>query len=288
MIVQAYDVGGTWIRAAKFIDGKMKKKVKERTDYDFIQHIRSLSKKLGEADVLSLAFPGPVEEGILLSAPPLGLKKSLDIRKEFSSLEKRIVVDNDLNAAVLAELHDGYGKQWNNFYLLTISTGIGVGIVLDGKVRNGGEFGHCEINMEKKRACFCGRMNCWCAYSSGKGIEGALIYDLGIKVSADEVFKTDTQTLICDDPVALRKRETIKETLNYAQIANAKGLALMINALQVEGIVIMGSIGRKQFKEMIPSRRALQHYTLNSIPPIVKTRLGEDIGLLGAYYQALS
>lgn len=279
MIVQAYDVGGTWIRAANIKDGHIGKIIKERTEPDFIAQIQRISKGFRKADCISLALPGPVQEGILLSAPPLGIKQPLDLREQLSSLEKKVIVENDLNAAVLAEDYRGYGKEWDNFYLLSLSTGIGAGIIINGKPVKGGEFGHNTIRPlgYPNHLCICGKRDCWCAFSSGKGMENlaqrlATNYHTAEEVC--EAYRNNEQ-----DAMAI---------VEIAKNANAQGLAMMINALEVEGIVIMGSLGLEQFDILIPTEKEIKEYALNPVPKIVKTKLGDTIGLLGAYYRALS
>lgn len=288
--MQVFDLGGTWIRAANISnEGKFGSIIKEPTEEDFIGQIKKISGQLtlsteerNHLDYIVVATPGPVRDGMLLSAPPLGLKNSLDLKKELASLvtgkSTEIIVENDLNAAVLAELHEGYGKQWNNFYLLTLSTGIGAGIVLNGKSVKGGEFGHSPINPLEypDQRCSCGRTNCWSAYASGKGIESLIkkIYP-----------KYETIEEVCK---AYKKEEAARTIINIANNANAQGLAMMINALEVEGIVIMGSLGLHQYNLLIPSNIEIEEYAINSIPEIVKTKLGDTIGLLGAYYRAIS
>jgi len=281
MRIEAYDLGGTWLRSAIIEDGRIISKRKENTEKDFCAQIKRISGSFNkyESQKISLAVPGPVQENILLSAPPLGKKKPVDFRSELSSLEKEIIVENDLNAAVLAELYEGQGKQWKNFYLLTISTGIGAGIVMDGHMLKGGEFGHCQINTKytySDRICFCGRVNCWCAYSSGKGLERAIKEDLGYNYPIEKIFKEE------------RRLPKMNPIIFDMKNANTLGLALMINALDVEGIVVMGSLGLKQFKHIMPTKRYLERFAFNPVPPIVKTKLGDDIGLLGAYYRAVS
>ncbi len=281
MIIETYDVGGSWIRGAIVQDGEIKEIRKCVTKENWIEQIKSLSEILRrdyEPSQVSLALPGPVSGGILLSAPPLGLREAIDIKEQLSSLGTKIVVENDLNAAVLAELYQGYGKQWNNFYLLTLSTGIGAGIVINGQVVKGGEFGHNLVNPTgyPNQMCSCGKRNCWCAYSSGRGIE-KLAETLGSKYTSAEK--------VCE--AYRRGEESARGIITITHYANTQGLAMMVNALEMEGIVIMGSLGLEQFDILIPQRDEIQKHAINPVPSIVKTELGDNIGLLGAYYRAL-
>lgn len=284
--IQAFDIGGTWTRAVNISsDKKFGSAHKERTQKDFITQIKRISyelipneKERKLLDYIAVILPGPVENGILLAAPPLALKKPLNFKKKLAYLiqgsSTEIFVENDLTAAVYAELYYGHGKHWDNFYLLTLSTGIGVGIVINREVVRGGEFGHNKVVPREagNRKCICGRTDCWCAFSSGKGIE-SLIKDIHPKY--------ETVEKICRE----YKDQAAKKIIDIARNANAQGLAHMINALEMQGIVIMGSLGIKQFDILIPNTVQIQEYTINKVPPIVKTELGDNIGLQGVYKQ---
>jgi len=284
MIVEAYDVGGTWTRGALISQEGMLIRIQERTTENFVRQIKSLSERLrmdATPDIVSVAVPGPVKDGILLSAPPLKRKTPINIAEELSGLEREIIVENDLNAAVLAELHLGYGRKWQNFYLLTLSTGIGAGIVLHGQTVKGGEFGHCYIRGSldnEQRLCDCGKRGCWSAYASGRGVE---------RITAEELKGATVETIFSIPRDKSRRRNRIAEEIRASvRSANAQGLALMINAIDIEGIVVMGALGLKHFAKVIPDKEQIERYAINPIPEIVKTKLGDNIGLLGAYYIA--
>lgn len=276
MIVEAYDVGGTWMRGALVSPEGIFAREKESTQRDFLGQIRSLSRKLrmhGTPDCVSVAVPGPVKGDVLYGAPPLNRERSINIAKGLSGLEKKVFVENDLNAAALTEMHEGYGREWQSFYLLTISTGIGVGIVLKGRPVGGasGEFGHCNVNLRQfPLQCACGRIGCWAAYASGPGIDN--FAQKFYSITKEEVFEG--------------KSLYARAVLRFLRNVNARGLGIMVNALDVQGIVVMGSLGLGQFEKIIPSKGNIRKYAFNSVPPIVRTELGDDIGLLGAYYVA--
>ncbi len=61
----------------------------------------------------------------------------------------------------------------------------------------------------------------------------------------------------------------------------------MCNAIEVEGIAVMGSVALKQFDKIIPSKKEIEEYCINPIPEITPTKLGKEIGLLGAYFFGL-
>lgn len=280
-VIECYDVGGTQIRGAIFKNGKeIFSKTTATNKYHFISQIEKLSKDLsrcGKSSVVSIGVPGPIADGIVLAAPPLGLKKQLNIKSKLeNALNKKVFVENDLNLAVKAELHYGYGRIYKNFYLLTLSTGIGSGIVLEGEPLHGslGEFGHTVLNLDSKDICICGHKGCWAAYSSGAGIEKRYYCLAGKKASCDEVFNLSS------------KKEIAKQIVSDARLYNAAGIGAMINAFQVDAIIIMGSLAMNQFSRIIPSKDKIKKFTINKIPEIIPTKLGDQIGILGAYIHA--
>lgn len=287
MLVEAYDVGGTWLRGA-LIEGSesdapvIVSQIKERTKRDPVMQIRDLSWRLRERsapDAVSIVLPGPVRNGVLLKAPPLGIIHPINVQEQLQQVSGRVYVENDLNAALQAELRMGIGTQRENFYLLTISTGIGAGIVLNGKavLGNAGEFGHNVIERREDLAFRCGCQNkgCWSALCSGRGIENLAKHQYGRVLECEEVFANDD----AGDPFA---RRIIVAVEDY----NAQGIGMMVNALEVEAIAVMGSIGRHRFSKVIPSREHIAAYTVNEVPDILPTTVGDEIGLLGAFYVA--
>lgn len=284
MLMELYDVGGTWTRGAlaKYTSFTSKltffEKIKERTEEDFCAQILRMSPKLrktSKPSCVSVAVPGPVEGSRLLKVPQLGIKDSIDVAERLEPLKRHVYVENDMNAAAHAELAAGYGNTYNNFYLLTFSTGIGAGIVLNRTPLKGksGEFGHNVLGDTYTHECGCGNYGCWGALCSGKGIENLLERYRCLKMSAEEFFSQEP--------------EKIKGMLELIHDYNAKGIGTMINSLEVDAIIVMGSLGLNQFDKIIPSQDEIKRYTINPIPPIIPTKLGEDIGLIGAFYSAL-
>lgn len=293
-LIECYDVGGTNIRGAlieygskKIIKSESSKTVR-RDSNRFVEQIKDMSISLrnsilsSQIDILavSLGLPGPVKNAILLESPPLRFHSKLDIPSELKKyIKETIFVDNDLNVAAKAELHLGVGKTVETFYLLTISTGIGVGIVLNGNVINGtsGEFGHnvLERDLNKANKCSCGRMGCWVAMASGYGIESIIKNKFKNDITVENLFE-----------IYNNGDEKAKEIIDMVRDYNAHGIGNMLNALQVDTVVIMGSIGLNQFNSILPSPEEIKKYTINEVPKIQPTRLGSNIGLLGAYISA--
>lgn len=224
-------------------------------------------------DVSVMGLPGPVNGNKLLASAPLKIKEPVDLFKWNDFFSNSLFIENDLNLAVRAEMVRGAGKNWKNFYLLTLSTGIGSGIVLDEKSLLGsvGEFGHSVLDGSPTAPlCDCGHRGCWSAFSSGAGIVDHVLEKTGMKMTTEEAFTK------ANDP-------KINEIISEARRKNAHGMGMMLNALPMEGIVIMGSVGLNQFSRIIPTAGEIRPFCVNPIVPIIPTSLGDEIGIWGAY-----
>jgi len=296
--VECYDVGGTNIRGALIdIENHINKpacsscKTIKGSPQEFFKQIKGISKKMREEFfslgykpqnilAVSLGLPGPVRNNMLLAAPPMHISSSMDVVAGLKDdVKEPIFVENDMKAAVRAELKLGIGKKLKNFCLLTISTGIGVGVVADGNVirEASAEFGHIvlERDLERANKCSCGKYGCWVAQSSGYGIELLSEKFLKRKIDAKEFFDMyDSNDKNAGDIV-----EVIKDY-------NAHGIGNIVNVFYLDAIVVMGSIGLNRFKIVIPSKEEIGKYAINDVPRVVPTELGDDIGLLGAYMVA--
>ena len=281
-LIECYDIGGTKIRGALIKNGRIIRSLWFRTNKnpnEFIKQIKQMSNLLRidipskKINAVSIGLPGIVKNNVLIESHKLKMKNLKLAQKLGKQMKKHVFVTNDLKAAVRAELNFGIGKYVKNFYLLTISTGIGSGLVIDGKVIRGfcGEFGHetLERNPKKANKCNCGRLGCWETMSGGLGIERIIKKRLKRKLTVEEFFNSKNK----------KAKDIIKEVRDY----NAHGIGNMLNAFSVDRIVIMGSVGLNQFSKIIPSSNEIKKYTINKIPKIVKTKLGDNIGLLGAY-----
>lgn len=282
MRIYCFDVGGTHIRFGNYLNNRLTEHKKERTQQHFLYQIREITKKAKEhtkPSAISVVVPGPVHNGVLLKAPPLNMNEPIDVKKGLADLCEEIIVENDLNAAAQAENRIGAGTRYKNFYLLTLSTGIGAGVIINGEPLKGlcCEFGHnlIETSEEYKLRCNCQRSGCWAALASGNGIKNLSKIVMGKEKSPEEIFK-----------LAHRGNSKAKDLVARIRDYNARGIGTMLNSYAVDLIVVMGSIGLKQFDKVIPLDIEISNYTIHPVPKILKTELGDDIGLYGAHILA--
>lgn len=202
-------------------------------------------------------------------------------------------IENDANCAALGEAYAGCGNGSKNFVAVTLGTGVGSGIIVDGKIVSGvnfagGECGHMVIVVDGE-PCTCGRKGCWEAYASAT----ALIRQTKDAMDADpdsvmhelaaEEGKVSGRTAFD----AMRKGDIsgINVVNNYIKYV-ACGLINLVNALQPEIICVGGGICNEGETLMKPLRRYVQaeRYSIHSKlqTKLMKAQLGNDAGVIGA------
>jgi len=313
-VIIGVDIGGTKI-ASGIISaaGKLKKSVVLPTlagkgaDASMQQVFDSIDDLLSGSKIdkkkikgIGVCAPGPLDpvKGIVHNPPNLPGWKEVPlaslVKKRFKIATK---LENDANAAAMAEMVWGAAKGYKNVFYVTVSTGIGTGIIIDGKIYHGknglaGEGGHMTINYDAKDdVCGCGQIGCAEALASGphtvRRLKAKLEKDPKIVTSIVDLVDGDmdkvTMRTIAEaagkkDKLALK---TIKEQGEILGI----WLGSMINILDPEIIVIGGGvslIGEFLFKEI---RRSAHAHTINifaSKTPIVQAHLKKNVGIFGA------
>jgi predicted NBD/HSP70 family sugar kinase len=286
--IECFDIGGTYIRGAIIENGKIISYLRVNSTSgkgkkELIKKICFVSKTIRKQCccrkvlLTVLAVPGPIENGIAKSLPPLKINFAINFQSELAhKLKNKIVVENDLKVATYAELKKGLGSKHKHFYLLSISTGIGSGVVINRSVlmNNSGEYGHCVIERNKNaNRCPCGSVGCWVAHCSGIGLEITFKKILKKNLSPQDFFS-----------LAENGNRQANQILSKIREYNAQAIGIMCNAFEVSLISVMGSIGLNQFHKVIPSRNEIQQYTINTVPDILPSILGENIGLFGAFF----
>lgn len=187
------DIGGTKILYSVLdekgnILSEIKKTPTPKTADEIVDTLKSIiNENYHDIDVIGLSSAGAVnlENTMVLSSTP-NLPEGYN-KIDFSTLsDKKVFVENDANCAVWAEYKSGAAKGFKTVLIVTIGTGIGGGVVSDGKLFRGStgnalEVGSMKIFADKRQKCTCGRYDCWESYASGTGLKncaklGALTY----------------------------------------------------------------------------------------------------------------
>lgn len=250
---------------------------------------------MSDIESVGLGTPGTVNcEGVIEYANNLGFTNvpAKQMLIDRLGIEK-VYVENDANCAALGEAYAGVGNGAKDFVAVTLGTGVGSGIIVDGKIVNGvnfagGECGHMVIMMNGEQ-CSCGRKGCWEAYASATALirqtkrameeyPDSVMHEL-----AKEEGKVSGRTAFD----AMRKGDIagIKVVDNYINYISC-GLINLVNALQPEIICIGGGICNEGESLMKRLRRSVQaeRYSIYSKiqTKIVRAELGNDAGVIGA------
>ncbi|MCB0895376.1 MAG: ROK family protein [Nocardioides sp.] len=205
-----------------------------------------------------------------------------------------VVLDNDANCAARAEVTYGAIGGAETALLVTMGTGIGGAVVLDGEVHRGfngmaGEFGHMQV-VPGGHACECGGAGCWEQYSSGNALvrlaRDAIV--AGEPTTLAEACGEDpgqltgpmvTDAAAAGDAVALRAFATVGDWLGV-------GLANLVAAFDPEIVVIGGGLSAAGDLLLDPARSALRASLVGSahrdVPPVARAALGPEAGAIGA------
>ncbi|MEM5874673.1 MAG: ROK family protein [Candidatus Aenigmatarchaeota archaeon] len=277
------DIGATNLRIAIASKNKIKSKYVIKNpgnEIEIVKFVESFIKKFDKIEKIGIASVGPLDykKGIILNPAnlPIGNFKIVEIFEKKFNIDTYLI--NDCNAAVLAEKYFGSGKKFQNLVYVTFSTGIGGGAIVDGnlllgKDGNAVEIGHIVIDFEERLKCGCGSYGHWEAYCSGKNIPNFIKNYLGLNLnySAEQLFN-----------LAKNKDKKASEIVEKIGELNAIGIANVINCFDPEFISIGGSIALNN-KELIikPIKEKVKNYTINRVPQITVTKLGDEICLFG-------
>jgi glucokinase len=297
------DIGGTTVKLGLFTtEGEIvdKWEIKTRTENQgeavLPDIAAALNEKLEEKQIpkdevegIGVGVPAPVDaEGVVQNTANLGWGYK-EVKREMEELSgMKAEIGNDANVAALGEMWLGAGKGRKNIIMVTLGTGVGGGIIIDGKPLvgahgAGGEIGHLCVNYEETDHCGCGNTGCLEQYASATGITRLANIRLakddkasvlrGQEVSAKTVF----DAVKADDEVAKEIAEEFGKYLGHA-MANLAAVA------DPSAIVIGGGVSKagevllqyveKNFKE--------KAFFANKDTEFVLATLGNDAGICGA------
>ncbi len=262
--------------------------------------LATLEREVPGARVLGVGAgaPGPLDlrEGVVLLSPNLGWV-NMPLRARLASgLRLPTTLDNDANCAVLGECWVGAAQHARYAIGVTIGTGIGGGIVIDGEVYHGaagcaGEIGHTTIDIDG-RLCGCGNYGCLEAYASGSAIARRAIEQVGTDgesmlrtMAQGDITRITAQTVYeaahSGDTVAL---EVVRDTAHYLGV----GIANLINIFSPDTVVIVGGVTRAGDSLFEPLRREVSRRAFRPAVQACTIVPGTLDGLAGVYGAAKS
>ena len=260
-----------------------------------VSAIERVLPKSGVVQGIGICAPGPLDPytGMVLNPPNVPCWRNFPLADEVRKLHSvPVKVDNDANAAALAETRWGASRGYNNVFYATIGTGIGTGIVFDGKIYHGrtgsaGEGGHVSIDY-RGPLCRCGKPGCIEMFASGSAIgERARAKVAGVKQSLMIELAGGEPAKVSGEVVARAHAAgdaLATELLTETAAMLALWLSNMIDLLDPEVIVIGGGAAALYQPFLDQIRHRIPEITLNPRAhevPIVSARYGADSGIAG-------
>jgi glucokinase len=312
-LVCAVDLGGTNLRAANIDrDGHIYERFKTATPEtdkaeDIVSAISAAvreceaeSLKQGaQIQAVSVVVPGSVhiETGVVVNAPNIPSLPGFSLASALNSaLDHPVLLENDANAAALGEMWQGAARNCHTIICLTLGTGVGGAIVLDGELWRGvdgtaGEIGHASVEPFGKVKCKCGNIGCLEVYASATAI---------VRMTR-ELLSSGLHSLLRSIPTeALTSEEVYRAALAGDEVALdvmcrlgmhlGVAMANLVNIFNPEMIVIGGGVSAAWD---LFAERACEEVMKRAFPvpaqrcKIVRAECGDDAGLLGAAWLAV-
>jgi predicted NBD/HSP70 family sugar kinase len=206
---------------------------------------------------------------------------------------KPVYVQNDVKSAALAEYRFGLAKDQSNALVLSMDWGLGLGIIMDGKLRRGadgfaGEFGHIPL-MEYGLLCHCGKTGCLETVASGLALSREALQGLraGQRTLLREQFAPDANRI----PLEAMVRAAVQgDQFSIQLLADCgrhlgKGIAILIQLLNPSRIVLTGEIAKADQYITVPLQQAINTHCMSQLSQSVRielSQLGNQARLLGA------
>lgn len=253
-----------------------------------------------DIDSIGIGVPGAVnpKTGVIEYSANLFFHNWEVVEMMQERLNIKVKIENDANAAALGEYLAGSAKGARNAVAITLGTGVGGGIIINGKIYSGSNFAGAELGhmviVKDGKECACGRRGCWETYASATGLinltkqkilSEKLEFSYMLKLCDGDINKVDGRTAFDamrdGDPTA---KAVVDEYISYLSC----GLVNIINIFQPDVLCIGGGISNEGENLLGPVRAYVERerYTKhNDKQTIVCTcTLGNDAGIIGAAY----
>jgi glycyl-radical enzyme activating protein/glucokinase-like ROK family protein len=303
------DVGGTKIAAGVFDSsmnmlsvhitkehaGQLPNQVVDAIEHAYLGALSEAQISTGEVAGVGLSFAGHTDglRGVVLTSSNMPEWDGIPLRDIVSArLNKHVILDNDTNFGVVAEHRYGAARGAGDVVYITFSTGVGMGVMVSGKLYQGyggtaGEIGHTVVEVDGRR-CSCGKRGCLMAYASGIALRQRALERIqsGEETLLRELSWDNPQLIngenICEvakqgDPVA---QDLIISTGRYLGIA----LSTVVQVLNPEVIVLGGgltNIGSFLLDPCLESLRQNIHPVLRGVGRIVLGRFQQNVSVIG-------
>jgi len=256
---------------------------------EFLQQVTSSGFLAPQVISISIGGPLNIEEGILYSPPHLAAWGQAHLKYYLNErFNLPVFLEHDGNAGALAEFYFGAGRGYRNLIFLTMGTGLGAGLILNGTIYHGttdsaGEVGHIRLSEEGPTEY--GKIGSWEAFASGAGIQKLAYLRNPHEFPSTTTTPEIIQRALAGDPDAL-------ELMHEVGMWLGKGLAVLVDLLNPE-VIIIGTLGILLGDLVLgPAREVLKQEALpisNRACKILPAQLGSslmDVGSLMAAFNA--
>jgi glucokinase len=304
------DLGGTRIRAARCrADGTIEARTEQFTRAEeganavverIAESLRVVWPAKGKVASIGVGVPGPVDPftGIIFLAPNIPGFVNLPLRDWLQAIFKvPVILGNDANLAGLAEWRYGAARGHGHVVYLTVSTGIGGGVIMGGHLLAGsrglaGELGHVKIDYHGG-ACQCGSVGCIESIASGTG----MVRQVRERIAAGETSKVTE--IVSGNLDAINVEVIARAAEQGDALANAVlddafyalGMAVVsfLHTYNPSIVVIGGGVSNLGERMFTPVRDTVKRHVMDPayVCPIVPAQLSGDVGLLGGLALAL-
>ncbi|QOR94027.1 ROK family protein [Thermosphaera chiliense] len=306
----AIDLGASKTRIAVCSKGSIIGKIVETTpkqgdEYTIARFIwegvmKHFPEYIENIEAVGVASIGPldVKRGVAVNPTNLPFKEIKLLEPLTKYFKARVIVANDAVAAAWGEKNYGLGKPFRNLIYLTLSTGIGAGVIVDnhlliGKEGNAHEVGHIVVDFNSELECGCGGRGHWEAFAGGINIPRVakwLASKHGINSDLLEFLMKHPEATAKDVFEYYRRGDRLAELVVDLYVkASRAGIASIINTYDPELLVIGGGVFLNNqdilFERMLDG---LENDVVTSKPIIKPTGFGDDVGLYGALALAVN
>jgi glucokinase len=305
-LVFAADLGGTHLRAAAVDrEGMIQYQLKRSTPQaekpnEIVLALVTAARECQQQAArngrhiraVSIAVPGTVDvsEGVVIKAPNVpcldGFRLSAALESE---LDWPAILENDANAAAVGEMWQGAGRGSQTIICITLGTGVGGGIILNGKLWRGangsaGEIGHMAVDPFDGVPCPCGSRGCLEVYASATAIV-RMTREATPRYPNSVLHKCENVTSETVYNAGIKGDELALEVFRRMGVYLGIGIASLINLLNPEVIVVGGGVanGWKLFEQHMRQQVTERAFPLPArTVKILQAQCGDDAGLLGA------
>lgn len=298
----AIDIGGTKISFAVVANGKIISDVIKIYTPDsakaildaVLENVGKILNEYSDVSTVAIASAGTVNlENARVVGSTGNLPKGysdLDLTDEIKNkFGLKTFIENDANAAAYAEYKIGAAKGHNNTIVITLGTGVGGGVIVDGHLLRGksgsaAEVGHLRMREDKHFRCTCGHYDCWEAYASGTGYA---------RIAREEIsnYPPEKKTVLRSKPLEKITSYDVLEGLNNGdelsikiherwQTMVLKGLISLANIFDPDSIVLSG--GMAEFVDFECLQKRLNDGLVVPDVKLLPAQAGNYSGMLGA------